>query len=110
MLIKIFYNLIVLNQALAADINLPNPLGERGRDIPTLVRTITGYLVVVGGFVATFMLIYGAFQILTAGGDPEKVQKGKRTVLYTVLGYGIILLSYGMAAIIQDILGVSVTQ
>ena len=39
-----------------------------------------------------------------AQGDPEKFAKGKKTILYTAIGYGIILIGWGFVTIIQDVL------
>src|SRR5262245_3717982 len=40
-------------------------------------------------FVAVMVLI-GAFQIMTAGGSPEKFRAGQKTILYSVIGYAVI--------------------
>jgi hypothetical protein len=37
--------------------------------------------------------LYGGFQILTAGGDEEKVKKGKTTLIQAVIGLIVIFLA-----------------
>ena len=54
--------------------------------------------------ITTAMVLWGAFQILTAGGDPEKVKSGGKTVLYAAMGFGLVLIAQGMTLLIQDIL------
>ena len=51
------------------------------------------------------MVIYGGFQILTAGGTPEKFTTGRKTILYAVIGYGIIIISKGVTLILKQLLG-----
>ena len=51
------------------------------------------------------MVVKGGFIILTAGGSPEKFKTGKDVILYAVIGYIIILVSWGVIYIIGEILG-----
>lgn len=87
----------------AGGVTIPNPL---------LLDTITGvldkimtYLIMVGAPIVAIMVIYGGFQILTAGGEPEKFTTGRKTILYAVIGYGIIILSKGVTLILKQLLG-----
>ncbi|KKU94462.1 MAG: hypothetical protein UY26_C0001G0014 [Candidatus Jorgensenbacteria bacterium GW2011_GWA1_48_13] len=86
-------------------IKLENPL--KADNIAELIQGILKFLVAAGAPVATLMIIIGAYQMLFAGGSPEKFETGKKTILYTVIGYVIILLALGLASVIKDILGVS---
>ena len=84
-------------------IRLTNPLGVTS--IADLINRITDYLVIIGAPIATVMIIWAAFQILTASGDPEKVTKGRKTITYAVIGYAIILAARGLALVIKNVLG-----
>jgi hypothetical protein len=84
-------------------ISLPNPLS--GADtFSGLLEKIVGWLITIGTPIATLMVIVGAFQMLFAQGDPKRFETGKKTILYTVIGYGIILIGWGFTTIIQDVL------
>lgn len=84
-------------------IGLGNPLGADS--IPELIYAIIDWFVIaIGPAIAVVMIIYGGFQILTAGGDPKKFETGKQSILYAVVGYGIILLAEGVVLIIQKLL------
>lgn len=85
-----------------------NPLAVSGGIFGLLRRIITRGLIPLASAIVPIIIIYGGFQILTAGGNPEKVTSGKKTILYAVIGYAIILMSWGLVAVIQDILGVRV--
>ncbi len=88
------------------DVSLPDPLG--GKDFITVLQQIVNFLILVAIPITALMIIYGAYQIMFAGGDTEKVTTGKRTILYTIVGFVIILLAWSIIKIIQNILGVSV--
>ncbi|HXF44109.1 MAG TPA: pilin [Candidatus Paceibacterota bacterium] len=86
---------------------LPNPLGESTNTVADLIYKIIRWLIVASAPLASLMIIFGAYQMLFAGGSPEKFETGKKTILYTVIGFIIIALALGVAAIIRDVLGVS---
>lgn len=85
------------------NINFPNPLGVT--TFQALIDRILGYLVLLATPIVALMIFVGAFQILTAAGNPEKVTQGRKTITYTVLGYVIILIARGASFIIKDLLG-----
>ncbi len=84
------------------DATIPNPLGTD--NIVNILENIVNFLIVIGAPILAIMILIGGFQILTAGGDPEKVKVGGNTILYSVIGYTIILCSWGIIYIIQEIL------
>jgi len=86
-------------------VELPDPLG--GKDFITILKQVTNFLILISIPITALMIIFGAYQIMFAGGDTEKVTTGKRTILYTVTGFVIILLAWSIIAILQNILGVT---
>jgi hypothetical protein len=81
---------------------LPNPLDS---DVMNILKLAIGRLIIIAIPVATIVIIYGAFQMLTASGDPEKFKKGEKTLLYAAIGFGALVLSVGIADLIKNILG-----
>lgn len=67
--------------------------------IVSVVKVILGFL----GIAAVLVLIYGGFIWMTANGEAEKVEKGKKIVVQMAIGLAIILSSY---LIVSYILGV----
>ena len=84
---------------------LPNPL--KTKSIGELLDRILGFLLILSIPIATLMIIIGAFQILMAAGSVEKVANGKQTIIYSVIGLGIILLARVLVAVLKGILGVA---
>ncbi|HDH31271.1 MAG TPA: hypothetical protein ENH26_00670 [Candidatus Wolfebacteria bacterium] len=83
-------------------VTIPNPLGAK--DITDVLKKIVDYLIKIGAPILAIMILVGGFQILTAGGNLEKVITGRHTILYSVIGYAIILSAWGIIAIIKTIL------
>jgi hypothetical protein len=84
-------------------ITLDNPLGSTSTPAQLLDKVLT-FLLQIGGVIAAIMIIIGAFQILFAAGDPEKFITGRRTIVYTAIAYGILLMAKGIVLIIKDFL------
>ncbi|MBU1045543.1 pilin [Patescibacteria group bacterium] len=84
-----------------------NPLVATGT--AELIRQLTDRIFIYFSALAVLFVIIGGFTILTAAGSPTQVTKGKKIVLFTIIGYALILLARGIALLIVKILGINVT-
>lgn len=82
---------------------LSNPLG--GKSFVAIINNILNYLIYISIPILALMILIGGFQILTAKGSPEKINSGKKTITYAIIGFAIILLSKGVALIILKVIG-----
>ena len=104
------FSFILSNFVLAATVSCPggkdclqDPFD--GKTIFTIIQSIIGYLILIGVPILAVMVIYGGFLILTAGDSPEKVKSGKDVILWAVVGYTIVLCSWGVIYIIGEVIG-----
>ena len=95
--------MIAQNGGPSEEISLYNPLGETSSIMDVIDRIIGGLQIVATPIVALMVLI-GAFQILFAGGDPNKFATGKKTIIYAVIGYAIIWIAGGIATLITNVI------
>ncbi len=84
-------------------LSLPNPLGDAST-IPQLLQRIMNFLIIIATPLAGIMVLWSAYQILTAAGDEEKFKKGKKTLLYVVIGFALIVISSGIVSIVTGVL------
>ena len=84
---------------------IPNPLTCANFQ-DCLGRIIQG-LIILAAPVVVVMVIVGAYQILTGRAEPENISKGKKTIIYAVIGFAIILLAQAFVFILQDLIGIS---
>ena len=83
---------------------LVNPLGSTTTTVTDLLHNIVNTLLAFGTPIAVAMVLVGGFQMLFAGGDPEKFAAGRRTILYAAIGYAIIFIGWGFTTLIESIL------
>ncbi len=68
-------------------------LSVSGDPAQIIGRVIKGILGVVGAF-ALLMVVYGGIMMLTSAGQSEKIEKGKKVLIWAVIGTAVILGSY----------------
>ena len=79
-------------------------------DLEIIVANIIGSVVALGGIAVFVMLVAGGLMYLTSGGNPESVQKAKRTLTYAVIGIALFVLAWFALLFIQTFTGVQVTR
>lgn len=70
-----------------------------------VVDRILNILFFVAIAVAPVMVIVAGFRFLTGGGNPETIQGARQMLVWTGVGFGIILLSKGLVIILRNIIG-----
>lgn len=77
---------------------IPNPL--KWERLGDLVNAVSKFIFEVALALAPIMIIVGGFYFITAAGEPEKIQTGKKIIANTLIGLVIILLASGLIAIL----------
>lgn len=109
---ELFLALIKIDRALAGSAGSGGSGGSGSgggsgttKSLNTILNDVIGFSVGLGLILATIAIIYAGYQILTAGGDTEKYEKGIKTITYAVGAVFIFLLSKTIISIIQQIIG-----
>lgn len=66
-----------------------------------IITTIEG----IAGLIAMGMLIWGGFLLITSGGNPEKVDVGKKAITAAVIGLIIVVSAYSITFLVVKVLG-----
>ncbi len=74
--------------------NLPQPLG--GGNVSDIVANIIQSLLGIVGVLALAMFVYGGITWMISGGSSEKIEQGKKTIVWAVLGLAIVFFSYAI--------------
>lgn len=77
-------------------------LGCLPNDPVGFIQQFYGWGLSLIGLVGLLFLIYGGYHVLTSGGNPEKLQKGKEYIVYSIIG---LLLAFFGFVFIQFIAG-----
>jgi hypothetical protein len=69
------------------------------------IYTVTDWFFYIVLAFAIIFIIFGAFNIMTAGGSPEKVKVGRDFILYAIIGLLVGLIAKSMPYIARAIIG-----
>lgn len=90
-------------QASNTSIALNDPLG--GANFTAVANNVIYFLSVTVAIPLTaIMVLVGAFQMTTSAGDPEKVSRGRKTLLYAAIGFVVALIATGITSVIKSVL------
>lgn len=90
----------IASEFASADLD-PGPLGNC--NLPCVADKITGLLLTISIPIASIMVLVGGFQMMTAGGNPEKFSSGKKTILYAAIGFLVVLMADQVPKILQNL-------
>jgi len=83
-------------------IDMKNPISTS--DFGEIVQNFLLWILSVAGVITIFMLVFGGIMYMTAGGDEQKVATAKKVATWTIIGLGLILISYSIIAVLDQIL------
>lgn len=82
-------------------INIQDPLNGKG--FQDVAGAIANFLRTLAIPIVAVMVIWGGFQIMTAGGDTSKVKQGRETITYAVIGLAVVLGGQLIIDIIKEV-------
>lgn len=85
-------------------IEFENPLDADS--FTELIDNIIDFIFTLALIIAPILLIIAGIIFMTALGDPGRVATARRMLLWTIIGFGIILISKGITFVLRDLLGV----
>lgn len=86
---------IVATPVLAADGNVSQ--------VESFIRNIIKVVAGLAGLVATGFFVVGGFTYITSSGNPEHLDKAKRTLMHSGIGLAIVIGAFVISNIITDI-------
>ena len=70
--------------------------------IETFIKNVIGILVKLAGLVAAGFFVWGGFGYITSSGNPETLDRSKKTILYSAVGLAIVLGAFVLTNIVSD--------
>jgi len=81
---------------------ISNPLGDKITDIPSFIKAAITVVLTVGIPIIALAIIYTGFLFVEAQGNPEKLTKAKKALLYTLIGAALLLGAFVIANAIGE--------
>jgi len=109
-MIKVFKKLpvaglasILLPVMALAQVQTPGtPIGSF-QDILAVVNTLLSWIFTIFFIIAAIVIIFAAFNYLTAGGEEEKIKKAKQQLIYAIVAIAIALVARGIEFVVEQL-------
>lgn len=71
--------------------------------VENFLRNIIQVVAGLAGIIATGFFVLGGFGYITSSGNPEHLDRSKRTLLYSAIGLAITISAFVLSSIVSDI-------
>jgi purine-cytosine permease-like protein len=95
LLLAIAIPLIIAQPVLAADGSVTQ--------VENFIRSVISVIAGLAGLVAAGFFVVGGFVYITSTGNPERLEKGKHTLLYSGIGLVIVFAAYVIANVVTEL-------
>ena len=76
--------------------------GDIGK-IQTFIENVIQVLVTLSGLIAAAFFVWGGIGYITSSGNPEQLEKSKKTILYSAIGLAIVLGAFVLSNIVSEL-------
>lgn len=83
-------------------------IGEGGAGINKFLSNILSIIYIFGSIIFLFMIVMGAVQWITSGGDKEAVQKARSRITSAIIGLVLLALARFIAVLVGSITGFNI--
>ena len=71
--------------------------------IGNLITTILPIILALGGFITVVFIIISGIQFITSSGDPEAAGRARGRLIYAIIGFIVIILSFAILQIVDTL-------
>lgn len=86
---------VLVDPAFAADANVAQ--------VQDFIRNVIKVIAGLAGLVATGFFVAGGFTYITSSGNPEQLDKAKRTLTWSAIGLAIVIAAFVLANIVTTL-------
>lgn len=98
--------LIILQSLFITSLIVASPVLAQSADVSKIqnfIQSIIGILVTLSGLVATGFFVWGGVGYITSSGNPESLERSKKTILYSSVGLAIVLGAFVLSNIVTQV-------
>jgi TRAP-type C4-dicarboxylate transport system permease small subunit len=71
--------------------------------VQTFIQSVIKVIAGLSGLVATAFFVIGGYQYMTSSGNPQHMERAKRTLVHAAVGLTIVIAAFVIASIITDL-------
>lgn len=98
--------LMIFSSAFVSFLLLASPVLAASADvskIQTFIQEVIKVLVILAGLISAGFFVWGGIGYITSSGDPEKLDRSKKTIVYSAIGLVIVLGAFVLSTIVTQL-------
>lgn len=101
---------LIFAKPVFAQITITPPTGKGYTDIGAFVSNLLTVSFAIAILVVLVMLVWGAFEWITSGGDKDAVGKARNRIINALIGLAVMSIAYALTRIAGQFLGFEITS
>ena len=101
--------LFLASKAFAADNIVVSPPPQGYKDLGVFITNVLTLAFGIAILVVLVMLVWGAFEWITSGGDKEAVGKARNRIINALIGLAVLAVAYALTKVAGQFLGFDLT-
>ena len=93
---------------LGQDLVFKNPFKEI-TTITSLIEAIIKFLKSLAIMVSAILIVYAGYLYMTSAGNQQKIETAQKTLIWALVGIGVILIASAITKVIENVLEVDLT-
>ena len=90
---KTFAAFPTLTDLLNSKTEFQNPSEQSFATITSFISSVTAIILYIAGIIAVIMIVYGGILYMTALGQEAKLETAKKTLIWSIVGFVLIILA-----------------
>ncbi len=99
-LFLIFTNLIFPFKILAGGVQLQPPISATS--IPEVIERLSNFIFTLAIYFLPVVAVSAGIFLITAGGNIQQIERGKKLIIYGLIGFVIILVATGLIRLFRE--------
>ncbi len=98
--------LIVLQSILLTSLVVASPAFAQSAEvgqIQSFIQEVIQIMVTLSGFIAAGFIVWGGVGYITSSGNPEALEKSKKTILYSAVGLTLVLGAFVISNMVSQV-------
>lgn len=100
---KFFYIILALSPYVVFPSCFADSATADVSQVSSFIKSVIEALAGLAGLVATGFFVVGGFSYITSSGNPQRLEKAKRTILFSAVGLAITIAAFVLSNIISNL-------
>lgn len=100
--VRLISSLIALGLPLFTTASAFAATGSVGQ-VDSFLQSVIAALAGIAGLIATGFFVVGGFSYITSSGNPEHLDRAKRTILYSAIGLSVTIAAFVISSIVTSL-------